>query len=471
MYRMIKRHFEKRVKKLGIPGAAAAIISDDGTTIIATGEEEVGSGRPITTETLFSLASCSKAFTAVGLARLVDQGELRFDDRVARYLPEFALDTRELTENATLRDLLGMRLGLEPVGAIAWGRSRHVPHSVMLGRLVHLERKVPFRKGFIYSNISYTAIAEIIARVSGMRFADYMKDTFESLGLDNSFIEEGPMGIRPGIAVPHVQLNGSAVSIQGNRCGGREGESCQYSSIAEMATWLRFHLEGGVAMGTQALSRDIIAELHSVQMPVMGPGGNENSGYCMGWMRGEHYGAPLLAHEGGELGASTFAVMAPDQRLGVVVLLNLRAGAAVRALAYELFDLASGRPIGDWLSECQKVDEAEVESMAKALEAHYAVTDKGLPDLDSYSGLYRSPHSGELLISRADDRLEIRFADMDTFNGVLRPLGGDIFETEHFDEIGMQDTRKVPSRIRVAASRKGQRYVEGLGLGRFVSVD
>lgn len=458
----LQRWFLDRTETLGVPGAAAALVSGNDTAVLIAGREHISEARDVTPDTRFQIASCSKAFTAVALGTLVDKGAFGFDDPVTRYLPEFTLDTEEDTAKATLRDLAGMRLGLQPIGASAWGRSRHVPHAEMFRRFQYLDRVTPMRESFIYSNLSYSAIAEVIARVSGMPFTAYMGRLLKEFGLASSFVEEGPMDAQPGIAVPHIRYQGRMVSLGGNRCGGREGESCQYSSAADFVPWLKFQLG---QIEHPALSEQTFTALHTIQAPVPGPGPDGTNGYCMGWMRGLHHDAPIYAHEGGELGASAFALFLPESQIGVSVLINERSGARVRGLAYELADLLLGRETRDWMAEFAQGEDAQDAAMREVMAKEFVVTDKALPDLDALVGTYMCDHSGKLTVSREGAGLRLSFADMDVFNCTLMPLGGEIFNIESFDEIGV--SMHLPGRIRIGGTGT-DRFVEAATLGRFV---
>src|SRR6185295_18518376 len=96
-----------------VPGLAVAVVKD-GLTVLARGYGicERGTDRQVSADTVFTIASCDKSFTAACLGMLVDDGKLQWDDPVAKHLPDFALADRDLTQRVTLRDLLSHRTGL-----------------------------------------------------------------------------------------------------------------------------------------------------------------------------------------------------------------------------------------------------------------------------------------------------------------------------------------------------------------------
>jgi CubicO group peptidase (beta-lactamase class C family) len=450
-----------------IPGAAVAIVTPDREEVLAFGVKNVDAPDRIDSDTAFSLASCSKAFTAFGVALLVDRGILGFDDPVRNFIPEFTLETTELSECATLRDLLGMRLGLRPLGACHWGRSRAVSHADILQRLQYLPRISPFREGFVYFNPAYSALAETISRVSGDQFADFMsKEVFQPLGMVNTFIEELPVADRQNIARPHVKLTDEMMPLSLPQCGGREGESCMYISAADYVPWLNLNLRGTLATGRRMLAPSVQTEFTSIQMRIPGPSGD--SGYCMGWMRGTMDDRVVLSHEGGELGASTFAILCPEERIGIAVLLSRRAAACVRLLAYGIRDRLIGVARADRKQEFLDLDKVERDSITAEINRNFPVeATSPIPDLSTLCGSYRSSHSGVLQLEQEGDLLHATFADVDLYNCRLEPAGGEIFRIVKFDHPAMVQEARGEHRLRIVEQDGNGRRVETLGVGTF----
>jgi len=460
---------ERRALDARLPGVAAALVGGHQRMILTYGSENVSTGPDIGENTLFSLASCSKAFTAAAFGILVQDGRVNFDDPVVNYLPEFTLDTHAYTSAATIRDLLGMRLGLQPLGACHWGRSRTTPHGDVLRKLRYLPRVAPPRTQFVYSNLSYSAVAEIITRVSGMPFTEFIRQRlFEPIGLERCFVEEMPFSFKEGVAAPHGGTNGEPRPIPENRCGGREGESCQYVSAAEMLIWMERHLRLDARRGVPAIENGTLESLHQVQMQTSPSGSNPIEGYCMGWMRGNIDGLQILAHEGGELGASTFAMICPERSVGVSVLINCRASVAVRAIAYELFDRLADLPKKDRYTEFLDLNQAQQAAAADALNKDFAIGGAPSVDLDACCGEYHSRHSGAVTISRDGDGLFLEFSDVDIFNGRVEPKGGDVFCASQTDEYGvLGESSPSDARVRVHAEPEGQGFFDSPALGRF----
>ncbi|HEV2362920.1 MAG TPA: serine hydrolase domain-containing protein [Caulobacteraceae bacterium] len=450
-----------------VQGAAVAIVEPSGETALSFGVRRFGEDGGVNPDTGFSLASCSKAFTAYGVAILVDQGKIAFDDPVQKYIPEFALDTEEPSAAATVRDLLAMRLGLKPQGACHWATSRSLSPVAIFRRFQYLPRIAPFREAFVYLNPAYLALSVIIERVSGAPFAEFMnRELFAPLGMANTFIDEGAVTDRKNVAIPHVKLASGVTALASPHCAGRQGESCQYISASDYIPWLNLNLDGLLPNGGRLVSEAVQAEFLTIQTPVPHPAGD--AGYCMGWMRGTIEGRKLFSHEGGELGASTFAIICPDEDIGVAVLASRRVPTFVRSLAYGLRDRLLGGPTPDRRSEFLEVERMEREGALAQREADFPLEPgKAAPSADSITGVYRSPHTGLLRLTGEAGLVRARFEDVNLSDCRLEPLGGEIFGVVEFDEPAMNQEVQGQARMRIVPQGAIAGRVDTPGMGSF----
>ena len=129
-----------------VPGAALAVVSADDSFAWGHGICEIGGDSPVMQETTFTIASCSKAYTAVAAAILVDRGDLSWDTPVRTHLPEFQLHDETLSRTATVRDLLGMRLGYRNESLVNWGRNTELDLRFVFERLRYMEVASGFRR-------------------------------------------------------------------------------------------------------------------------------------------------------------------------------------------------------------------------------------------------------------------------------------------------------------------------------------
>ncbi len=160
-----------------VPGLSVAVVRDDQILLSkGYGVRRVGAAEPVDQHTLFAIASNSKAFTAAALAILVDEGKLKWDDRVTKHLPWFRLKDDVATREMRINDLLSHRGGLGTFsGDLLWWGTDYSPKEI-LQRAAELEPASSFRSSYGYSNLMFLAAGEVIAAASGQSWQEFVRD-------------------------------------------------------------------------------------------------------------------------------------------------------------------------------------------------------------------------------------------------------------------------------------------------------
>jgi CubicO group peptidase (beta-lactamase class C family) len=158
----------KQVKDYKIPGLAIGIIQNDSVFFKhGYGVTSTAAGSPVTTQTVFPISSCTKAFTAAAIGILVDEGKLNWGDKVIKYLPDFKMSSPWITKELTISDILSHRSGLASyVGDLLWYGTDYTRDQI-INKIQHLPVGNNFRVDFGYSNLMYLVAGKIIERVSG----------------------------------------------------------------------------------------------------------------------------------------------------------------------------------------------------------------------------------------------------------------------------------------------------------------
>ena len=161
-----------------MPGIAVAVVKD-GKIIHAKGYgvRSLNTMQKVDENTLFGIASNSKAFTVAALGILVDEKKIKWDDKVTDYIPEFRMYNPYVTEEFTIRDLLTHRsgLGLGAGDLMFWPDSSNFTKKDMIHNLRYLKAVSGFRTKFDYDNNLYMVAGEVVARVSGMSWEDFIQ--------------------------------------------------------------------------------------------------------------------------------------------------------------------------------------------------------------------------------------------------------------------------------------------------------
>src|SRR5688500_12799709 len=214
--REIDAYAEKAGRDWKVPGFSVAIVKDDRVVFAkGYGVRELGKAEAVDADTLFAIASNTKAFTAAALALLVDEGKVNWDDPVTKYLPGFQLSDPFVTRELTVRDLLSHRSGLATfAGDLLWYESAH-SRAEILRRVRYLRPASSFRSRFGYQNILFLAAGEIVPAVTGRSWDDFIRERFfRPLGMARS--NTSVKAFRPGdnVATPHNEFEGRVRRIR-----------------------------------------------------------------------------------------------------------------------------------------------------------------------------------------------------------------------------------------------------------------
>src|SRR6476620_8967904 len=170
---------ENTMKTFDVPGIAVAVVKD-GKVIHSKGYgvRSLNTKEKVDENTLFGIASNSKAFTAATLGILVDEGKIKWDDKVRDYIPEFKLYSPFVTEEFTIRDLLTHRsgLGLGAGDLMFFPDSSDFTLKDLIYNLRFLKPVSSFRTKYDYDNNLYIVAGEVVSRVSGKSWDDFVEE-------------------------------------------------------------------------------------------------------------------------------------------------------------------------------------------------------------------------------------------------------------------------------------------------------
>ena len=421
------------MKEWNVPGLALAVVRND-SMIYAKGygTRTLGKAEPVDASTIFAIGSASKAFTAALVAMAVDDGRMKWDEKVAAYLPGFQLHDTYASRELTIRDALSHRSGLAR-GDFAWyiaGFDR----PEILRRVRYLAPSWGFRSQFGYQNLMYLAAGEAAAAVGRASWDDLVRTRiFTPLGMTASSTSIRALQGKDNVATPHALLNDTVRAIPWKNIDNIAPAGSINSNVRDMAQWLRLQLGRGRYGGTQLISAgnhgemwlpNIHIRLEGPAARYLAPGANLSS-YGLGWFL-QDFNGRLAVHHGGNIdGMSAMVAMLPEEQLGVVILTNANGSPAPLSIFPYLFDLFTRDTPRDWNAEYRKVV-APLQEAAKAAEAaqekaRVAGTRPTLA-LATYAGTYSDSLYGDIVVSEGDGALRFTFG----------PFGG-AMEHWHYD--------------------------------------
>jgi CubicO group peptidase (beta-lactamase class C family) len=297
------------------PGCAVGV-ARNGQTILerAYGMANLEYDVPNTPATIFEAGSVSKQFTAAAILLLAQQGKLSLDDPVSRYIPELP----DYRTPITIRHMLNHTSGLRDWGTVAlatgWPRGTRTHTHAHVLDIVSRQRSLNYTPGaeYLYSNTGYNLAAIIVARVSGMSFAEFTrKNLFEPLGMTSTQWRDDYTRIVKNRATAYSRgrQGGWGLEMPFEDVHGNGG---LLTTVADLLKWNENF--GRPRVGGVAFVRDL-------QQKGRLNSGRESS-YALGLVVGSYRGVPEVSHTGATAGYRAFLARYPDQRLSIAVLCN-----------------------------------------------------------------------------------------------------------------------------------------------------
>ncbi len=413
-------YVKKAVADWEVPGLAIAVVKD-GEVVFSRGYgvRELGKPAPVDGHTLFAIGSTTKAMTAASIGMLVDEKKLSWDDPVTKSLPWFQLRDPVLTRELTIRDLLTHRAGLPNADFLWYGQS-NVAHDILF-RMRYLPSETSPRTHFTYQNVMYAAAGAVIAQVSGMPWEDFVRTRiFEPLHMDGTIPTAATLARQPNVASPHFRLDGKVRVIDNASVDPIAPAGAVWSSVSDMAKWMRFLLEGKTPEGKSLLASETLEELFRPETmvdadefyPTQKLTHPHWTTYGFGWFQEDYDGRRVDFHTGSIDGMVAIHGLVRDEHLGVYVLANRDHAELRHALMYRVFDLYGKGTGRDWNAEIlelyRSLDKEADEKEAAIEKERVPNTHPSLP-LERYAGTYRDPLGGTVQVSAGAGGLRLSY--------------------------------------------------------------
>ena len=411
-------YVNKALKDWELPGLAIAIVKNDKIVYAkGFGVRKLGDPAPVDEKTLFAIGSSSKAFTAAGIAMLVDEGKIKLDDPVTKYLPGFQLFDPYVTREITVRDLLCHRSGLERGDFIWYGTS--YDRDEIWNRIRYVKPSWSFRSKFGYQNIMYLAAGQVLARVSGKSWDDFVRDRiFKPLEMTSTNTTIRAFAGQNNVATPHAKVDDKVRTIPWRNIDNIAPAGSINSNVTDMAQWVRLQLAEGSYKGARLISSAEMTEMHEPQtiipkdpqLSMFMPDSHFRS-YGLGWMLQDYKGRKVVQHGGAIDGMIAMVGMIPEEKLGVVILSNLQGQLLPTALMFRIFDTYLGGPQKDWAGEMLKglkgLEDQGKAALKKMEESRVKGTQPSLA-LEKYAGTYKDEALGDAKVTLENGKLVVR---------------------------------------------------------------
>ena len=315
------------VRKARLPGARVGIVDSDGLAWSGgSGFADISSRRPADDGTLNRIASITKTFTGTAIMQLRDESRLTLDDPAVEHLPELrsSPETFGPIESVTIRRLLSHESGLlgDPPGT-DWDPPTYEGSALAsLARASEIGQRVPPNSQWKYSNLGYQLLGEIVARVSGRPYADYVRaEILDPLGMSGTGFAPLPPELEQRLATGYAprRFNDDLVeSVAAPEC---QAEGGLLSCVGDLARWVAFQLkeDGGERSGAQVLAGRTLAEMHRPRYLL---GDSWDTAWAISWYATRRDGVVWVMHNGGLHGFISNVSFDPKAKIGAIALIN-----------------------------------------------------------------------------------------------------------------------------------------------------
>ena len=366
-YRLLDARLQQLMQKPAMVGLAVGVVENGRITFLkGYGETEAGSGDPVTPDTVFRWASCSKGVAATMVAKLAEAGKIDLGAPVAAYAPDLKLPNGN-EQVATVGDLLSHRLGLYR-NAYDNKLEEGQDPSFLRTQLGQLNAVCAPGTCWDYQNVAYDASSEMVSRMTHLSYEQAVKRyLFNPIGMSSGSVSLAGLESNRSWAKPHSAGKRpwpmSDTYYKVPAAGGIN------SNIKDMALWM----EAQMGEMPDVLDGKLLNTIHARVVKTPTERGRlrkflERVGdayYGYGWRSYDYAGHQIIGHRGGIKGYRSLILFDPQKKSGVVALWNSDTWKP-GGLEFEVMDMIYGLPFRDWMelnsSPSQSIAESETEA-------------------------------------------------------------------------------------------------------------
>jgi CubicO group peptidase (beta-lactamase class C family) len=403
------------------PGLSVVVVKDKQVVYKkGYGVAELGKNNPFTTSTLSVCASTTKAMTAVCMGILVDEGKVKWTVKVSDVYPAFKLYDNYANNEITIKDLFTHNTGLGNADML-WALDYGV--DTIIQKMRYIKPAYSFRSSFVYQNLMYMVAGEVIHRVSGKPWDQFIKERlFIPLGMTHTYPNYKQSSDEQNHITPHYMYKDSVVKpILFTDSKSIDAAGGVWSCADDINKWMIFLLDSAIINGKRLLQpatyKEIFAPHAIVSTDEFYPTASLTkphfTTYGLGWFQEDYKGKMVQFHTGSLDGAVAILGLIPDDNFGVYIFANMDHTEIRHALMYKAMDLwVLNEDKDDWSKSFYKMyvnlDSAAKKEEQKS-EAKRALHTKPSLTLTAYKGKYSNEIYGSAQIQEQGDSLVIKF--------------------------------------------------------------
>ena len=414
----VDQYIQQLMTEWEIAGSAVSIVYKDKVIFSkAYGYRDVANKLPVTTKTMFGIASNSKLFTSMAAAMLHEEKKLDLDKPVRTYMPELHFSTGELDEKLTLRDMLSHRSGVPRWDGV-WEGSGHTLQEI-LDRFQYMKPTMGFREGYLYNNNMYAAAGAVTAKVNGTTWEQLIQtklfDPLEMRQSTFSFEDATKKGeFSKDYLVGRIDKKLKEYEPDTD-CGCWAPAAAIVSNVDELSNWMMVQINGGKFKGKQVIPSKAIIETikpNNITSKELVYDEVFYGLYGMGRSSTDYKGHVMVSHGGVISGYRSTIAMLPKDSIAIIVLTNTVQGSPMaNAAVYGIIDRLLQLGESPWTPKIKKeIAKRDTKSWREidSLKALKVKDTKPSHALADYAGTYEHKAYGKMIITTDGDHLRMK---------------------------------------------------------------
>lgn len=411
-------YINKGLKDWDIPGLSIVVIKD-GKVIAMKGYgiRDLQSQQPVDENTLFMIASNTKLFTGTSLALLEARGKLSLNDKITKYFPDYRLYDTITTKLLTIRDMLTHRIGTKTFQGDFTFWNTSLSREEIMKKMRLLKPTQIFRQDYGYCNSCFMTAGQIIPKVTGKQWEDFVHDSIVApLNMKSTLVLSTGVENQANVATPYTtSYTNQLKQVPYDNWNNLAPAASIISNVSDLSHWLLMQLDSGRYNGKQILPWSVLQKTRDVNIITSSRKSSvfpmHFRGYGLGLNVADYNGRQVYWHTGGAGGMVSNVCFVPEEKLGIAILTNNDNQSFFELLRYQILDAYLGMPYVNRSKMQLDAFKEEMEQQVNEINEWKARVKGNKPELPlaSYAGVYTNELYGPITISQIGNQLKINF--------------------------------------------------------------
>lgn len=415
----LDKYIEQGLKDWDLPGLAVVIVKDGKIVVMkGYGVRDISTKEKVDANTLFMIASNSKLFTGVSIAQLDHYKKLSLNDKITKYFPDYKLYETTSSELVTIKDMLCHRIGTKTFQGDFTFWNSELSRKDIISKMRLLKPVGSFRQDYGYCNSCFLVAGEVIPKVVGKSWEQYVQDSILTpLQMNSSTAISHGMASKQNVSKPYTtSFTGQLKLVPYDEWDNLGPAASIISNVNDLSHWLMFQLDSGKYNGKQIMPFAILQKTRDVNIITSSRKSSlfpmHFRGYGLGLVVADYNGRQIYWHTGGAGGMVSNVCFVPEEKLGIAILTNNDNQGFFEALRYQILDAYLGVK---YVNRSQQfLPDSRLEMKAQLMQIDQwkqRIKSNNKPDLPlmAYTGEYSNELYGSITVAQKENSLSVRF--------------------------------------------------------------